>query len=269
MSHHLASEIQTPIPLRQHHFGQTGHWWQSALMFLALLLLWEGAVRFGWLNRAFIAAPSEIYHQLVQLWNSGELLKHLAASLKRLGFGFGLGSALGVLVGVMIGISRLARATLLPLSSALFPVPKVALLPLFLVWFGIGEGSKIATIAFGTFFPTVIATYSAIDGVDRSLIRMGIAFGVPQPTIIRHILLPGAMAGIFAGFRISISIAITLLVVAEMMNAHYGIGAYISNAGALYQIDQLLAGVVILALLGLVLGTLMTFIERWILRWRN
>lgn len=262
------NDSKIPVPIKRFEFGQRGAWWQSALMFAGLLLLWELAVRFGLLSKAFIAAPSEIYLQLKQLTQSGELVKHLGASLRRLALGFGLGSALGVAVGLWIGMSKLARATLLPLTSALFPVPKVALLPLFLVWFGIGEWSKVATIAFGTFFPTVMASYSAIDNVDRHLIRMGAAFGLPQTTVIRHILLPGAMAGILAGLRISLSIAITLLVVAEMMNAHYGIGAYIANAGALYQIDQLLAGVVLLAMLGLILGAVLTLIERWILRWR-
>ena len=116
---------------------------------------------------------------------------------------------------------------------------------------------------------TVIATYAAVDNVDRNLIRMGQSFGLPPAAIVRKIILPGAMPGIFAGFRISISIAITMLVVAEMMNADRGVGAYIAAAGQLYQMDQLLAGVTLLALLGIVLSWLLGVCERRVLRWRE
>ena len=142
------------------------------------------------------------------------------------------------------------------------------MLPLFILWLGIGEASKVATIALGVFFPTVIATYSGIDNVPRNLIRMAQSFNLPWFSIVRKINLPGALPGILAGFRISASIALILLVSAEMIGAQYGIGQFILTAGNLMQTDQLLAGVVILSLLGLLIGTLLTRLERWVLRWR-
>lgn len=147
------------------------------------------------------------------------------ASLYRLAVGWTLGSILGIVVGLMIGLFSIARAGLLPLVSALFAIPKIALLPLFSVWFGIGEGSKVATILFGTFFPTVISTYGGADNVDRNLIRMGQSFGLSWLSIVRKIIIPGALPGILSGFRISASIAIVLLVAAEMIGAEHGIGA--------------------------------------------
>ena len=257
------------VPLRTRAFGGKAPHWQGWLVFAVLLVFWETAVRLGWISRAFIASPSEIVVQLKQLLVSGLLWEHLWASVRRLAIGWGLGTLLGIVIGLLIGLWRVARGTLLPLVSALFPVPKIALLPLFLVWFGIDEGSKVATILIGTLFPTVIATYAAVDNVGRGLIRMGQSFGLPQAAVIRSIILPGAMPGIFAGFRISVSIAITMLVVAEMMNAESGIGAYIASAGALYQMDQLLAGITLLALLGIVLSWLLGVIERRVLRWRE
>ena len=157
---------------------------------------------------------------------------------------------------------------MLPLVSALFPIPKIALLPLFIVWFGIGEGSKVATILFGTFFPTVIATYGGVDSVDRGLIRMGQSFGLSAWAIVRKIILPGALPAILSGFRISVSIAIVLLVAAEMIGAEYGIGAYVLMAGALFATDQLIAGVALLSLLGVSLAALIGLLERRLLRWR-
>ena len=263
------SENRIPVPLRAREFGGDAPRWMSWALFAVLLAFWEVAVRAGWISRVYMASPAEIAVQLQNLLLSGELWTHLWASVRRLLLGWNVGSLLGIAAGLLIGLWRVGRGTLLPLVSALFPVPKIALLPLFLVWFGIDEGSKIATILIGTFFPTVIATYAAVDDVDRNLIRMGQSFGLPPAAIVRKIILPGAMPGILAGFRISISIAITMLVVAEMMNANYGLGAYISNAGQLYRMDQLLAGVTLLALLGIVLSWLLGVCERRVLRWRE
>ena len=161
------------------------------------------------------------------------------------------------------------RAGLVPLVSALFPIPKIALLPLFVIWFGIGESSKYALIAFGTFTPTVVATFGAVDSVDRTLIRMGQSFGLSWWSIVRKIVLPGAFPGILSGLRVSIAIAIILLVAAEMLGAEYGIGAYILEAGSLYDLERLFAGVTILSLLGLILGWAIGLIEQRFLGWRS
>jgi ABC-type nitrate/sulfonate/bicarbonate transport system permease component len=152
--------------------------------------------------------------------------------------------------------------------AALFPIPKIALVPLFIIWFGIGEGSKIATISLGVFFPTVIATMGGVDNVPRGLIRMGQSFGLSTATIIRAIILPSAAPAILNGFRVTASIAIVLLVAAEMIGAEQGIGAFVLSAGNLYDTDALLAGIVVLSVLGLVVAGLIGALERILLRWR-
>ena len=204
-----------------------------------------------------------------ELVESGLLWTHLGASLQRLVLGWTAGSLLGIAVGFAIGLFSLARASLLPLVSALFPIPKIALLPLFVIWFGIGEGSKVATILFGSFFPTVIAAYGGVDAVDRGLIRMGQSFGLSWWSIVRKIVLPGALPAILSGMRISASIAIILLVAAEMIAAEHGVGAYILLAGSLMATDRLIAGVAILSMMGLAVGWLIGRAERYLLRWRG
>ena len=189
-------------------------------------------------------------------------------SLSRLVVGATLGASVGIAVGMMIGLFSYVRAGLLPLVAALFPIPKIALLPLFVIWFGIDEGSKYALIAFGTFTPTVVATYGAVDNVDRNLIRMGQSFNLSWVSIVRKIVLPGAMPGILSGLRISLAIAIILLVAAEMLGAEYGIGAYILEAGSLYDLERLFVGVAILSILGITLSACIGMIERRLLRWR-
>ncbi|MEQ9122806.1 MAG: ABC transporter permease, partial [Alphaproteobacteria bacterium] len=174
-----------------------------------------------------------------------------------------------IAVGLAIGLFSLARAGLVPVVAALFPIPKIALLPLFVIWFGIDEGSKNALIAFGVFTPTVVATYGGVDNVDRGLIRMGQSFGLKWRSIVTKIVLPGALPAILSGLRVSLAIAIILLVAAEMLGAEYGIGAYILEAGSLYDLERLFAGVIMLSALGVAVSWLIGLAERRLLAWRT
>ncbi len=174
----------------------------------------------------------------------------------RIGTGWMLGTVAGVIVGFAIGLSTLARGVGITFISALFPIPKIALLPLLILWLGIGEEPKIATIALGVFFSTAISVYSGVDAVPRNLIRMAQSFNVPFHAIVRRVIWPGALPSILAGFRITASVALLLVVSAEMIGAEFGIGAFVLQAGNLMQTDQLLAGVVILSLFGLAVGKL-------------
>ncbi len=239
------------------------------LVFIAVVAFWEAGCRAGVIPPLVLPAPSEALAALVHLVETGLLWKHLGASLQRLLAGWTLGTLLGIAVGFSIGLFSLARASLAPVVAAIFPIPKIALLPLFVIWFGIGEGSKVATILFGTFFPTVIATYGGVDNVDRSLIRMGQSFGLSWLSIVRKIVLPGALPAILPGFRISAAIAIVLLVAAEMIGAEFGIGAYILLAGSLMATDELLAGAAVLSVMGLTVNWLIARAERFLLRWRT
>ena len=179
----------------------------------------------------------------------------------RIGVGWLLGTTAGVAVGFAIGLSRLARSVGITFISALFPIPKIALLPLLILWLGIGEEPKIATIALGVFFSTAISVYSGVDAVPRNLIRMAQSFNVPFATIVRKVVWPGALPAILAGFRITASVALLLVVSAEMIGAQYGIGAFVLQAGNLMQTDQLLAGVVILSVFGLAVGKVINWLE--------
>lgn len=238
------------------------------IVFVVLIGLWQAASSAGLLPALFMPSPASVVRALHDLWLNGTLIESIDASLRRLIPGWIIGTAVGLAFGLAMGIFSAARAAGLPVVSALFPIPKIALLPLLILWFGIGEPSKIATIALGVFFPTAISAYSACDSVPRNLIRMGQSFGLPATDIVRKILLPGAMPGILAGFRISSSVALLLLVAAEMIGAQHGIGAFVLSAGNLMQTDQLVAGVVLLSILGLLISWGLGTIERRMLRWR-
>lgn len=258
-----------PVPFRGGGFAPGGNRWAGLVVFVVLLAGLEIGTRTGWISNLTMPPPSDVAETLWRLTVSGLLWRNLEPSLTRLFFGSLLGVGTGILVGFAIGLFTLARAGLVPLVAALFPIPKIALLPLFVIWFGIGEGSKYALIAFGTFTPTVVATFGAVDAVDRGLIRMAQSYGVPWWRIVTRVVLPDALAGILSGLRVSLAIGIVLLVAAEMLGARFGIGAYILEAGALYDLERLFAGVVILSCLGLLLSAAIGALEKRLLRWRG
>jgi NitT/TauT family transport system permease protein len=241
-------------------------WGTGAL--IAIIAFWQLASSMGWVSAFFLPSPQRVFNALIIMATSGVLAEHIGASLARLFGGFALGMTTGVGFGLLVGLFSIFRSPGVAVVSALFPIPKIALLPLFILWFGIGEGSKVATIAFGTFFPTVVATYGAVDNVDRTLVRMGRSFGLSAFDIVRKIILPGALPGILSGIRIASSIGIVLLIAAEMIGANRGIGALVLQAGNLMQTDQLLAGVVLLSLLGLSIAGVIGLIEKKLLAWR-
>ena len=258
-----------PVPFRGGGFAPSSRRWVGFLVFAALIALAEIGTQTGVITPLTLPKPSDVFATFVELYNSGRLWLHLVPSLTRLIVGAAIGVSAGIVIGVLIGLFSHLRAGLVPLVAALFPIPKIALLPLFVIWFGIDEGSKYALIALGSFTPTVVATYGAVDNVDRTLIRMGQSFGLSWVSIVRKIVLPGAMPGILSGLRISLAIAIILLVAAEMLGAEFGIGAYILQAGSLYDLERLFAGVVILSLLGVLVSSAIGWIERRLLRWRS
>jgi NitT/TauT family transport system permease protein len=166
MSEHSGSTAR-PVPFRGGGFAPKPHKFMGVVVFAVLIALAEWGTRTGWISNLTLPRPSDVLTTFVELWQSGLLFKHLIPSLTRLAVGATLGASVGISVGVLIGLFSYVRAGLVPLVAALFPIPKIALLPLFVIWFGIDEGSKDALIAFGTFTPTVVATYGAVDNVDR------------------------------------------------------------------------------------------------------
>jgi ABC-type nitrate/sulfonate/bicarbonate transport system permease component len=233
-----------------------------------IVALWQLAGTLSLINPLFLPPPLAIGKALYQLAMSGALWQNLAASLLRIGVGWVLGTAGGIVVGFAIGLWRIARSVGITFISALFPIPKIAVLPLLILWLGIGEEPKIATIALGVFFSTAISVYSGVDAVPRNLIRMAQSFNVPFATIVRRVIWPGALPSILSGFRITASIALLLVVSAEMIGAEHGIGAFVLQAGNLMQTDQLMAGIVVLSLFGLAVGKLISLLEARLLHWR-
>ncbi|MBP2231915.1 NitT/TauT family transport system permease protein [Azospirillum agricola] len=256
------------MPFRGRGFAPAATAPPAILAFATLITVWQAVGTAEWVNPLFLPSPAAIARALWTLAASGELWTHLTRSALRVGGGWIAGTAGGLVVGCAVGLFSLTRSVGLSLVSAFYPIPKIALLPLLILWLGIGETPKVATIALGVFFPTVIAVCGGVDQVPRNLIRMAQSFDVPFSTILRRVILPSALPAILSGFRISSSTALLLVVSSEMIGADSGIGAFITQAGNLMKTADLLAGVVVLSILGLVVARTISWLERRALRWR-
>ena len=241
----------------------------SVAAIVVLLLLWEGICRAGVVSALFLPAPTRILAALGEMIADGEIGKSLVASLYRIFMGFLVGGVLGLAVGLVTGTSALADRIATPLVNALYPIPKIALLPLFILWLGIGEVSKVTIIALGVFFPIAMNTYSGVKNVDTLLIKVAVSFKASWWFTMKNVVLPAALPMIFAGLRIAAGTALLLLVAAEMIAAEQGIGALILHYGDLMITERLMAGVIVLSLLGLVFSLTLEWLERRFVPWQR
>jgi ABC-type nitrate/sulfonate/bicarbonate transport system permease component len=239
------------------------------LAVLGLLAAWEGAARVGWVPALFLPSPVAVAAEALDMLRSGELATHVVASLGRLVLGFAVGGAIGVAVGVAVGAFAIADAVGTPLIAATFPIPKIALLPLLILWLGIGEASKMAVIALGVFFPMAINTAVGVGQADALLIRAAVSFGAGRWSVIRKVVVPGALPMVFAGLKLGAGTALLLLVAAEMIGAEQGIGFLVTQAGNLMQTTKLMVGIVALSVLGLLSHWALAGLERLAIPWRR
>jgi sulfonate transport system permease protein len=239
--------------------------WVSPVL---LLLLWELGSRTGVIPERILAAPSAVAVTFWAMLTSGELASNLAVSLFRAVAGLGFGLAIGVGLALAAGLSRGGETAIDPLMQLKRTIPVLALTPLFIVWFGIGETPKITLIAVATVFPIYMNLFSGIRGVDARLIEAARSFGLGQAELIRHVILPGALPGFLVGLRYALGVSLLVLVVAEQINASAGIGHLINNARDFMRTDVIVVCLVVYASLGLAADQLVRTLETRALAWR-
>ena len=272
-SHHSRTgpASRTPLPVihRAAFLARPEHRALRVVALLALLAAWEGIARAGWVPVLFLPSPIGVLVEAAEMLRSGELIGHLVSSLSRLLLGFAIGAALGVAAGVAVGFFAVAEAVGTPVIAATFPIPKIALLPLLILWLGLGEPSKVAVIALGVFFPMAINTFTGVRQADPLLVRAAVAFGAGRWSVIRKVVLPSALPMIFAGLRLGAGTALLLLVAAEMIAVESGIGFLVLHAGNLMQTTKLMVGIVVLSLLGVISHWSLGRLERLAIPWRT
>ena len=245
------------------------HPWISVTSFVILLLIWETVSQKGWIPPLFLPAPSEILSEGWTMLKTGLIFKHVFASLSRILFGFLIACILGVMVGILIGFFSIPEAIGNPLIAATFPIPKIAILPLLILWLGIGEPPKVAVIALGVFFPMVINVYTGVKNVDPLLIKAALSLGSNRTRVIKKVILPSILPMIFAGMKLGIGIALLLVVAAEMVAADAGIGFMILTAADLMQTKKLMVGLLTLSLLGIFFNWLFQKLEHLFVPWKQ
>ena len=253
---------------RMHSWQKSYPSWVSVVSILCLLAVWELICQSGVISSLFLPAPTAIISALLQMIADGEIGLSLAASLYRILAGFFIGSIIGLAVGLVTGTSALMDKIGTPIVNAIYPIPKIALLPLFILWLGIGELSKVTIIALGVFFPVAMNTYSGVKNVDTLLLKVAASFNASWWMTMKSVVLPNALPMIFAGLRLAAGTSLLLLVAAEMIAAQVGIGALILHYGDLMITDRLMAGVIVLSLLGLVFNLILQFLERKAIPWK-
>jgi NitT/TauT family transport system permease protein len=244
--------------------------WLLGAAGLALVGLgWEAVARLQWVPALFLPAPTAILGEAARMAWSGELGRHLIVSLGRVGAGFGLGAVVGTVLGLTLGSSPSLWAIGNPLIAATYPIPKIALLPLMILWLGIGEAPKVAMIALGVFFPVVINAYAGVQGTDPLMVKAARSLGAGRWQVLLKVVLPSALPTILAGYRLGAGIALLLVVSAEMINATTGIGFLILHSGDLMLTAKLMVGLAVLSLLGLASTWGLRALEAWLVPWRE
>ena len=237
------------------------------LLIGAFLLLWEVAIRNEWIKVYLYGQPTGIWREFVKALTSGTLLCDTWVTTQETVLGFLIGGILGSLAGLSLWLSPTVAAVLRPIMVAMNGLPKIALAPLIIVWFGIGIESKIAVAAIITFIVAMITSFDGAKEIDHDYVRMLKAIGASRWQIFRMVILPGSLPWIASGFRLNVGFAMIGAVVGEYISAEQGLGYYVYYSGTLYNLNAVWAGILALMILALVLDAIVGWIERRMM-WR-
>lgn len=241
----------------------------GAVGVVLFLAFWEASVAFGWVNPLFTSAPSRIVVMAVQLAGEAQFWDNMATSGTEFALGFALSVVVGIPLGILMGWYRRLNAFLDPFVSALYATPRIALIPLIVIWFGIGIGSKIAVIFLSTMFPILINTITGVRTVDRDFVKVARAYCANDRQLFMTVVLPASVPLLLTGVRLGLGHALIGVVVGEMYAATAGIGFMISVAGASFQTDRVMVGILIIAVAGMVMNSLLRALERRFEPWRR
>jgi sulfonate transport system permease protein len=236
---------------------------------VGLALGWEFAVRAGFAQGRLMPPPSRIFETLYQLAITGELWLHIGATLARVGSGFFLGVVSGTIIGALAGASRRSREILDPSLQGLRSVPSIAWVPLFILWLGIFEESKVALIAVGCFFPIYLGVLAAIQSVDRKTVEVGRIFRLSTPQLVRRILLPAILPAYVVALRQGLGLGWMFVVAAEFMGASEGLGYLLVDGQQLGKPDQIIAAILTFAVIGKITDGLLASATNPFLTWQD
>jgi NitT/TauT family transport system permease protein len=247
---------------------QNEKWLLGTLSMTLFLAFWETAVTLQWVNPLFTSSPSRIVRTAIEMFADGSIIEHIEVSAHEFVVGYGLAVIIGVPLGILMGWYSRVDAVLEPFVSALYATPRIALLPLILIWLGIGIASKIAIVFLGAVFPIVVNTVTGVRTVEADFVKVARSFGCNDRQMFWTVVLPSSVPMLLAGLRLGLGHALVGIVVGEMYGATKGLGFLIATAGARFQTDQVMVGIILIAGAGVLLTELLRAIERRFERWR-
>lgn len=236
---------------------------------LVLLLVWELLTRQGVLDARFFPPPSDVGRSFVDAVLSGELTEHVLISTKRILVGFSIGAVPAMVIGLAMGLSPVVRALVQPVVDATFPVPKLAILPLFIMILGLGEMSKYMVIAVTVFYIVLANTAVGVRQIDKTLFEVAATYRASRLQVFLRVALPGAMPMILAGCRLGMNVALLVIVAVEFTGATSGIGYLIWNSWQVFAVEKMYVGLVATALLGFAIAGLFAQLERLLVPWKS
>jgi sulfonate transport system permease protein len=247
--------------------------WSRPVLGLALpvglAVVWELIVRLGFSDGRLVPPPSRIYQEFAELAQSGELLRHVIATLLRVTVGFGFGTVAGTLLGAIAGYSALVRRVIDPSLQGLRAVPSIAWIPLFILWLGIFETSKVALIAVGVFFPIYLGVMGAVLSVDRKIVEVGRAFRLSGVAMVRRILLPAVLPAYVVSIRAGLGLGWMFVIAAEFMGASEGLGYLLIDGQQLGKPAEIVAAILAFAVLGKMTDAIVVLASAPFLRWED
>lgn len=244
------------------------------LVSIAIMLgAWWLATHMGWVSRLFLPKPMQIWSAFVQAVNGdldgATLWGHFLASMGRVFGAFVLAVALGIPIGILMGTSRIARGLFDPPIEFYRPLPPLAYLPLMIIWFGIGETSKIILLFLAIFAPVVLAARAGVRSVSQEQIQAALSMGASLPQVIRHVIMPGALPEILVGLRIGMGVGWTTLVAAEMVAADAGLGKMVFNSSNFLRTDVVILGILLIGFVAFAFELTLRWVERWAVPWKG
>lgn len=232
-------------------------------------VIWWGLSASGLVNPVLLPSPREVLDSFVQLMADGTLIKHIAASMSRVAMGFTLALATALPIGIAMGLSPIFRGLLEPLIELLRPIPPIAIIPLVMLWLGIGELSKTVIIAFGAFFPILVNTMAGFGTVDLVHVRAAQTLGANRLHILRDVILRTAFSSMVVGARLGMGLAFILLVAAELIASSEGLGYMINDARYRFNTAEIFLGMACIGCLGFLINQVLLGVERRLLRWKQ
>jgi NitT/TauT family transport system permease protein len=238
------------------------------MIVIGLLLLWEIAARSHWISPLFFPAPTKIVNTIIRMAYSGELVLHTGKTISRVFIGVLCGGLTGLVVGLTMGWAPRMKEILDPLVGAGHPIPKIAIFPLIMVIFGIGETSKIVVVALATFFPIVINSVAGVEQINPVHFEVAANYNASRRKILWRVVLPGSLPMIMAGFRIALNVALIVTIAVELAASQEGLGALIWLSWEVFRIQELYASITVVAILGMVIASGIKTATRFLVPWR-